>query len=156
VDYSSPDAVSSAVFDSYRAFDTVTNGRCTGKDEIHNRHSRRRSPPANGPGALLNDHRSHVVRGTVSRVVVAADNGDVALRSGPVGRVTVAESRHYWWRKPKRELTLRDGVLSVGVAAAASVRGARTTSASPCRAASGQARIVVDRRASSSTAATSR
>jgi hypothetical protein len=115
VDYSSPDAVSSAVFDSYRAFDTVTNGRCTGKDEIHNRHSRRRSPPANGPGALLNDHRSHVVRGTVSRVVVAADNGDVALRSGPVGRVTVAESRHYWWRKPKRELTLRDGVLSVGV-----------------------------------------
>jgi hypothetical protein len=61
------------------------------------------------------DHRSHVVRGTVARVVVAADSGDVALRSGPAGRVTVAESRHYWWRKPKLELTLRDGVLTVGV-----------------------------------------
>ena len=61
------------------------------------------------------DHRSHVVRGTVSRVVVGADNGDVAVRSGPAGRVTVAESRHYLWRKPKLELTLRNGVLTVGV-----------------------------------------
>jgi hypothetical protein len=61
------------------------------------------------------DHRSHVVRGTVSRVVVAADNGDVAVRSGPAGRVTVAEARHYSWRKPKLKLSLRDGVLTVGV-----------------------------------------
>jgi putative adhesin len=61
------------------------------------------------------DHRSRIARGTVTRVVVAADNGDVALRSGPAGRATVAESRHFWWHKPKLRVALRDGVLTVRV-----------------------------------------
>jgi hypothetical protein len=61
------------------------------------------------------DRRSHVLRGTVSRVVVEGDRSDVALRSGPPGRVTVAEERHFWLRKPKLDLALRDGVLTARV-----------------------------------------
>jgi putative adhesin len=62
-----------------------------------------------------NDHRSHVLRGTVSRVVVEGDSGDVALRPGRAGRATVSEERHFWLRKPKLALTLRDGVLTARV-----------------------------------------
>jgi hypothetical protein len=61
------------------------------------------------------DNRSHVLRGSVDRVVVEGDSGDVVLRSGPAGRVTVAEKRHYWLRKPKLHLTLRDGVMRAKV-----------------------------------------
>jgi hypothetical protein len=61
------------------------------------------------------DDRSHVLRGSVTRVVVEGDSGDVVLRSGPAGRVTVAETRHFWLRKPKLHFTLRDGVVTAKV-----------------------------------------
>jgi hypothetical protein len=61
------------------------------------------------------NHRSHVLRGAVERVAVEGDSGDVTLRSGAAGRVTVDEKRHYWMRRPKLELALRDGVLTVRV-----------------------------------------
>jgi hypothetical protein len=61
------------------------------------------------------DDRSHVLRGPVSRVVVEGDSGNVALRSGPGGRVTLAEERHFWLRKPKLRLALHDGVLTARV-----------------------------------------
>jgi len=46
-------------------------------------------------------------------VVVDGTSGDVVLRSGPAGRVTVEERRRFWLRQPKLALSLRDGVLSV-------------------------------------------
>jgi hypothetical protein len=61
------------------------------------------------------ERSSHVLRGDVSSVVVEGASGDVALRSGPAGRVTVAEKRRYWLRKPKLELSLARGVLTVRV-----------------------------------------
>jgi hypothetical protein len=61
------------------------------------------------------ERRSHVLRGAVTRVVVEGTSGDVALRSGPAGRVTVAEKRHFWLHKPKLDLALRAGVLTVRV-----------------------------------------
>jgi Fe2+ transport system protein FeoA len=61
------------------------------------------------------ERSSHVLRGDVSSVVVEVASGDVALRSGPAGRVTVAEKRRYWLRKPKLELSLARGVLTVRV-----------------------------------------
>jgi Putative adhesin len=61
------------------------------------------------------DHRSRVLRGDVARVVVATGSGDVTLRSGATGRVTVAERRRFWLRKPKVDVALRDGVLAIRV-----------------------------------------
>jgi hypothetical protein len=61
------------------------------------------------------DHRSRVLRGDVARVVVATGNGDVTLRSGAAGRVTLDERRRFWLRKPKVDVALRDGVLAIRV-----------------------------------------
>jgi hypothetical protein len=59
------------------------------------------------------DERQHVVRGSVSRVIVEGSNGDVSLRTSSAARVTVREQRRFWLRAPKLDLSLRDGVLRV-------------------------------------------
>src|SRR4051794_36464806 len=61
------------------------------------------------------DHRSRGLDGDVARVVVATGSGDVTLRPGGAGRVTVNETRHFWLRKPKLDVALRDGVLAIRV-----------------------------------------
>jgi Toastrack DUF4097 len=61
------------------------------------------------------DHHSRVIRGDVSRVVVETRTGDVTLRPGDAGRVTVAETRRFWLRKPRLDVALRDGVLAIKV-----------------------------------------
>ena len=61
------------------------------------------------------DQRSRVLRGDVARVVVSTGSGDVTLRPGAAGRVTVDERRRFWLRKPKLDVALRDGVLAIRV-----------------------------------------
>jgi hypothetical protein len=61
------------------------------------------------------EHRTHVLRGEVSRVVVRGDSGDVRLRPGPADRVEVRETRRSWLGDPKLDLSLRGGVLDVAV-----------------------------------------
>jgi hypothetical protein len=60
-------------------------------------------------------HHSRTVDGPVSRVVVETGAGDVTLRPGAAGRVTVSETRHFWLRKPKLDVALRDGILAISV-----------------------------------------
>ena len=61
------------------------------------------------------EHRTHVLRGTVSRVAVVGDSGDVRLRSATAPDVEVRETRRYWLGKPKLRLSLRAGMLVAAV-----------------------------------------
>src|SRR5919199_663754 len=61
------------------------------------------------------EHRTHVLRGTVLRVAVAGDSGDVRLRSATVPDVEVRETRRFWLGEPKLRLSLRAGMLAAAV-----------------------------------------
>ena len=61
------------------------------------------------------ERRTHVLRGTVSRVAVAGDSGDVRLRSATVPDVEVRETRRFWLGEPKLRLSLRAGMLVAAV-----------------------------------------
>jgi Putative adhesin len=60
-------------------------------------------------------HRTHVVRGDVSRIVVDSADGDVDVRATSADDVTVRETRHSWMREPELRMSLRDGVLDIAV-----------------------------------------
>jgi DUF4097 and DUF4098 domain-containing protein YvlB len=61
------------------------------------------------------ENRSHVLDGTVTRVVVESSSGDLDLQTIAGTQTRVREHRTYFAHKPTLDMTLRDGVLRMKV-----------------------------------------